>query len=69
MLNILQRVLDTPLMIEAAKAAVIAQSYGPRWFGLDTGTDVELRGWSGSIEASRVEPRAASLVGERCTGS
>lgn len=64
MLNILQRALDTPLMLDPAKAAVIAQSYGPRWFGLEAGADVELRGWSGTVEPSRVEPRAASLIGD-----
>jgi len=62
-LQIAQRAFNTPLMLDPAKAAVIAQQLGPRFLG-QAGARIELQGFDGRITDAHRTPRAASLLGD-----
>lgn len=60
------RAFNAPLMLAPAKAAVIAQAFGPRFMGLDAGARIDLAGFDGTITANHRQqrPQAASLLGD-----
>ncbi len=64
MINIAQRVFETPLMLDPAKASVIAQAYGPRVLGAVDETPVQMNGYDGAATAAHTQPRAASMIGD-----
>lgn len=57
------RMFGTPLLVDAAKAAVIAQAFAPRIFGSATAA-VDLRGAPAVNEEARRQPRASFLGDE-----
>jgi len=62
MANMAARIFNTPLMIDAEKASVIAQTFGPRMLGLG-GLSVAGAG-EASAEHYEARPEAGSLLGD-----
>lgn len=63
-LQIAQRAFNTPLMLDPAKASVIAQQLGPRFLGQAGSTQVTVDGWTGETGERHRQPRAATLLGD-----
>lgn len=62
--QIAQRAFNTPLMLDPGKAAVIARHLGARFLGQGGQTEVVIQGWDERANATHLEPKAASLLGD-----
>lgn len=60
------RAFNTPLLLDPAKAAVIARALGPRFLQLGAGVPVDVEGFDGEISARHSErrPKAGSLLSD-----
>lgn len=64
MMNIAQRAFNTPLLLDPAKAAVIVQTFGPRFLGAEADAPLHLDGAFPAASPAHVQPRSASLIGD-----